>query len=127
MPSKHATIKCKLLPWTTMDAVDEAMESLLLLDDDDDKVFEISFFMTESILGTDDMNICGWIVTGILKCYDQPAATSNTITWMMMISSMLWTFYTWTSLLMKTVDAVHMWRASNCSGACVYSQIEISW
>ena len=83
--------------------------------------------MTERILGTDDMNICGWIVTGILKWYDQPVATSNTITWMLMISSMLWTFYTWTSLMMKTVDTVHMWRASNCSGACVYSQIEVSW
>ena len=43
MPSKHATIKCKLLPCTTMNAVDEALESLLLLDDDDDKVLEISF------------------------------------------------------------------------------------
>ena len=41
MIAKHATIKHKLLPWMTMDAMDELMESLLLLDDNNDEVLLI--------------------------------------------------------------------------------------
>ena len=45
MADEHK-IKCQLLPWMTMDAMDldESMESLQLLDDDDGEVLAFFFF-----------------------------------------------------------------------------------